>query len=65
MSQHVDTRTIHTITIDVQDDVIGKVEEGDEVEFVLTTRYGPLSRKKATWRDIQTIVGNGPDFKRF
>lgn len=56
MAQQVQTRTIHTITIDVQDDVLSKIEEGDEVEVLLVSRYGATSSKKLTYRDIQRLV---------
>jgi hypothetical protein len=45
MAQHVQTRTIHTIFIDLQDDVLAKIEQGDEVEVVLQTRSGSTHSK--------------------
>lgn len=38
MAIHSDTRTIHTIHIDIPDDVMGKMEANDEIEIVLHSR---------------------------
>lgn len=38
MAIHSDTRTIHTIHIDLPDDVLGKIEAGDEVEVQFRSR---------------------------
>lgn len=40
MAVRHDTRTIHTITVDIPDDIMGKLEEGDQVEVILSTRSG-------------------------
>lgn len=37
MSIRSETRTTHTITIPLPDDVIGKIQTGDEVEVVFTS----------------------------
>lgn len=55
MSQHVDTRTIHTIHIDIEDQVISRIEEGDEVEIVLHGRSGS-SQSKMSYAAIQRVV---------
>lgn len=33
-----ETRTTHTITIDLPDDVVGKIQMGDEVEVIFQCR---------------------------
>ena len=38
MSVYSETRTIHTITIDMPDNVLGKIEQGDEVEVQFRSR---------------------------
>lgn len=38
MAIHSDTRTIHTIHIDLPDDILGKMEAGDEIEVMFHTR---------------------------
>lgn len=40
MAIRSETRTTHTITIDIPDDVLAKIEEGDEVEIMLNGRGG-------------------------
>lgn len=37
MAIRSETRTTHTITIDLPDDVIGKIQSGDEVEVVFNS----------------------------
>lgn len=56
MSQRVDTRTIHTITIDLEDQVLAGIESGDEVEIIFMTRSRPLSPKKLTFRDVSRLL---------
>lgn len=57
MAQHIDSRTIHTIRIDLQDDILGKIEQGDEVEVVLMTRSGGITNaKKLTYRDLDSLL---------
>ena len=55
MVQHVETRTIHTIFIDIEDKVLEKIEDGDEVEVVLQSRFGSTS-SKMNYRAIQRVV---------
>jgi hypothetical protein len=55
MAQYIHSRTIHTITIDVNDDVIGKIEEGDEVEIILSSRFGQ-TRSKMGYTGVQRLV---------
>lgn len=38
MAQFSTTRTIHTITIDLQDDVLAAIAAGDEVEIEFRSR---------------------------
>jgi hypothetical protein len=38
MAQHTETRTIHTIHIDLQDDTLAAIAAGDEVEVMLHSR---------------------------
>lgn len=38
MSIRSETRTTHTITIDMPDDILAKIEMGDEVEVRFETR---------------------------
>ena len=56
MAQTVQSRTIHTIFIDVQDDILAKIESADEVEVVLSSRNGQTSPKKLTYRDLRFLV---------
>ena len=56
MSQHISSRTIHTIHIDLQDDVLGKIEQGDEVEVILSSRLGMSTAKRLTWRDLESLT---------
>lgn len=58
MAQRIDTRTIHTIFIDIQDDILGKFEANDEVEVVLSSRSGQTLPKKLSYRDL-THLTNG------
>lgn len=46
MSIRSETRTIHTITIALPDDVLAKIEQGDEVEVMFHSReaYGRMPR---------------------
>jgi len=56
MGQTRDTRTIHTITIDLQDDMLSSVEPADEVEIVIRGRYGTAT-KKLTYRERMLMLG--------
>lgn len=38
MAIYHDTRTVHTITVDIPDDIIGKLQPGDQVEIQLQSR---------------------------
>lgn len=38
MAQHVDTHTVHTIVIDLEDKVVAAIEYGDEVRVVFRSR---------------------------
>ena len=60
MAQSVETRTIHTIRIDLQDDVLAKIEQGDEVEVILQGRSGATTAKKLTYRDMLALDPEGP-----
>jgi len=50
------TRTVHTITIDMPDDVLGALEIGDQVEVVLVSRTGHTGPKTLTYRDIERLL---------
>lgn len=64
MSQHVTTRTIHTIHIDLQDQVLEKIQDGDEVEVVLQSRLGS-TQSKMNYGAIQRVVfGVKPERRR-
>jgi DNA-binding protein Fis len=56
MGQRVNTRTIHTIEIDVLDDVLAKIDRNDEVEIVLVGRNGQTLAKKLTYRDLDRLI---------
>jgi hypothetical protein len=63
MAQRITSRTIHTIEVDMTDDVLAKIEEGDEVEVVLVTRQGRSSAKKLTYRDTEHMLRDmGPRY---
>jgi hypothetical protein len=38
MAMHTETRTIHTIHIDLTDEVLARIEAGDEVEIAFNSR---------------------------
>lgn len=60
MAIHSDTRTIHTITIDLPDDVIGKIQVGDTVEvaFRSSTAAGRLpAPQRLSWGWINYLMG--------
>ena len=40
MSFKVDSTTVHTITVTVPDEVLAKIQEGDEVRLMLEPRVG-------------------------
>jgi hypothetical protein len=53
MAQRRTTRTIHTFTIDLQDDMLAGVDTmGDEVEVVLVSRVGQTLPKKLSQKDL-------------
>lgn len=56
MAQRVTTRVIHTIDIDLQDDVLAKIESGDEVEVRFNYRGETTSVKRLTFRDTDRIL---------
>jgi hypothetical protein len=56
MAIRTETRTIHTVYVDVPDDALARVESGDEVEIVLVGRFGPTSRKRLTYRDVVRLT---------
>ena len=60
MAIHSTTRTTHTITIPLPDDVIGKIQTGDEVEVVFTSSVcgGRTPRpQKLSWSWLNFIMG--------
>jgi hypothetical protein len=62
MAQTRQTRTTHTIVIDLEDHVLGAVEVGDEVEVILRSRGGDTRPKKLTWGDIDRLLSDGAGF---
>lgn len=56
MAQQVDTRTIHTITIDLEDQVLGGIESGDEVEIIFRSRGSYSAPRKLTFRDVSRLL---------
>ncbi|MCA1806260.1 MAG: hypothetical protein LC687_00045 [Actinobacteria bacterium] len=65
MAQHIHSRTIHTISIDLQDDVLAKIEAGDEVEVVLQGRSGASRPKKLTFGDLRDLLSDSPRVSGF
>ena len=60
MAIHSETRTIHTIIIDLPDDVIGKIEAGDQVEVMFNSRVskGRMPRPMMlSWGMLRWITG--------
>lgn len=60
MAQHVTTRTIHTVTIDVQDDVLSRIEMGDEIEIVLASRNGVTRPMKLNYGNVRDLTEGRP-----
>jgi hypothetical protein len=52
------TRTIETITATIPDDVLGKVTQDAELEIVIASRYGAITRK-ISYGDIRRLTGDG------
>lgn len=55
-----ETRTTHTITIDLPDDVIGKIQHGDEVEVIFSSSVagGRMPRPmRLSWSMLNWIMG--------
>lgn len=59
MAQHIDSRTIHTIHIDLNDNILEKLEAGDEVEVVLSSRNGQTRAKKLSYTDVLDLLDSG------
>lgn len=38
MAQHIESHTVHTLFIDLHDDVMAKIDQGDEVRVVFRSR---------------------------
>ncbi len=60
MSQTVDTRTVHVITIDLQDQVLERIAAGDEVEVVFRSRTegGRIPRPiKLSYSQVAYLTG--------
>lgn len=64
MAQHIHSRTIHTVTIDLQDDILAKLEAGDEVEIVLQSRNGQSRAKKLSMGDVFDLVDGNVGYAR-
>ena len=46
-----DTRTIHTLHITLPDDALARMENGDEVEVILSSRFGTSAPHRLSYRD--------------
>ncbi len=61
MAIRSETRTTHTITIDLPDDVLAKIEAGDEVEVIfqsMTRSGGRIPRPmKISYAWVNFIMG--------
>lgn len=61
MAIRSETRTTHIITIDLPDDVLAKIESGDEVEvfFQSMTRSGGRTPRpmRLSWSWVNYIMG--------
>lgn len=57
MSQNIESRTVHTIYIDLSDDVISKIEYGDDVYVVLQSRNSYTAPKRLSHGDIAGLAG--------
>jgi hypothetical protein len=57
MSVRSETRTIHTVYIDLPDEVMGKMNAGDEVEIVLNSRDGITRPMRVSWSNARLIQG--------
>lgn len=53
---NIDSRTIHTIQVQMPDDIMGKLVVGDEVEVVLTSRYGNTLPRKLSYSDLLRLL---------
>lgn len=53
-----DTHTTHTISIDLPDDIMGKLDEGDEVQVILCAREGTASFK-ISYASLRRLMGLG------
>lgn len=62
MAIRSETRTTHTITIDLPDDVLAKIESGDEVEvmFLSRTADGRTPRPmRLSYTTVRYLMGSG------
>lgn len=61
MAIRSETRTTHTITIDIPDDVLAKIEQGDEVEVFFNGRGGGDMRTprpmRLSWTWVRYLTG--------
>lgn len=60
MAIRSETRTIHTITIDLPDDVLARIEKYDEVEVIFNSRLaaGRMPRPfRLSWSHLRWVMG--------
>lgn len=64
MAQQVTTRTIHTVVIDVQDNILAGISDTDIVEIVLAGRNGFTRPKTLTYRDITALTADHDTYRK-
>ena len=64
MAQQVTTRTIHTVVIDVQDDILAGISDTDIVEIVLAGRNDYTRPKTLTYRDLTALLGDRDTYRK-
>jgi hypothetical protein len=60
MAIRSETRTIHTITVELPDDLVGKIHRDDEVEVIFTSRVsgGRMPRPtRMSWSMLRWVMG--------
>lgn len=56
MAINSQTRTVHTIFIDLPDDVLGKIGSGDQVELVLQSRDGATRAIAVNYGNMRNLI---------
>lgn len=57
MAVRSETHTVHTLYIDVPDDVIGKMNTGDDVRIVLNSRDGMTRPMALSFTNARILQG--------